>query len=88
MKLNTYKITHVTHFDDVELNILIGEFESTEADIQELADQDVQTVLVENELHVIHGECHMVILIHETDKYQFERNFQLLDWIWRKPMLN
>lgn len=80
MESDYYKITHVTHFDDIELNILIGEFESTEADIQELAEQNVQTVLVENELHVIHGERHIVILLHETAKYQFERNFQLLDW--------
>lgn len=80
MEKERYKLTHYANHNDIELDILIGLFENTEENIQEIAQQEVQTVLLENALHIVHGDNHFVILIHEEEKYRFEMNFKPLNW--------
>jgi hypothetical protein len=71
-KTNYYKITQVTHYDDVELHIVVGYFESTEEEINEIANKNLRTILREDGLHISYGNDYFVVSDDEKDKYHFE----------------
>lgn len=72
IKTEHYTITQTTHFDDVNLNIVVGRFDSTKDEIDEIANKESSFVLMEDGLHVVFGDNHFVISDGDKTEYHFE----------------
>lgn len=69
---NLYKVTQVTQYDDVELHLVVGYFESTEEDAETLGIKRLKVVLKSDGLHVVYGGDSFVFTDTDNDRYHFE----------------